>query len=110
MCIRDSPCILSRCPHHVSLAASTLFIMGFTPTLSLTVSFLTLSSRLSNHCLQHIHLRCLNSTLLSLCHAPCLRPIQQYRRQHSFLYCSLHLFVHIFIFQDAVSYTHLTLP
>src|SRR5678815_5899552 len=87
--------------------------MGFTPTLSLTVSFLTLSSRLSNHCPQHIHLRCLNSTLLSLCHAPCLRPIQQYRCQHSFLYCSLHLFVHIFIFQDGVycsytvSYTHL---
>src|SRR5678815_1155100 len=38
-----SSCILSRCPHHLSLAASTLFIMGFTPTLSLTVSFLTLS-------------------------------------------------------------------
>src|SRR5678815_1467844 len=31
-----SPCILSRCPHHLSLAASNLFIMGFTPTLSLT--------------------------------------------------------------------------
>src|SRR5678816_2553909 len=62
----------------------------------------SVSSRLFNHCPQHIHLRCLNSTLLSPCHAPCLRPIQQYRRQHSLVYCSLHLFVHIFIFQDGV--------